>query len=263
MNNPLLSYKSFGDEANSSCIVLLHGMLGNMDNWRSQARRLSTHFRVITPDLRNHGDSPHLPGMRYQDMAADVLALMEHLEIQKFDLLGHSMGGKVAMEIALSHSEKVQRLIIVDIAPKPYSLWHLSLFKALLSLPVDELTSRKQADEMLSEHVEDPFERSFLLKNLKSNDGTGYSWQCNLDEITRAYLNIANFTRSDESPFGGDTLFISGEKSPYINTETDTPVIQKFFPSASIQTVQEAGHTPHIEKADEFYQMMSAFLALN
>jgi esterase len=263
MNNPLLSYKSFGDEANSACIVLLHGMLGNMDNWRSQARRLSTHFRVITPDLRNHGDSPHLSGMRYQDMASDVLTLMDHLGIKQFDLLGHSMGGKVAMEIALNHAERLQRLIIVDIAPKSYQLWHLGIFKALLSLPVADLTSRNEADEMLAEHIENPFERSFLLKNLKSNDSGGYSWQCNLQEITRAYLNIANFTQSDQSSFDGETLFISGGKSPYIDTVTDASTIQGFFPASSIQTIQDAGHTPHVEKADDFYQMMSEFLALN
>jgi esterase len=263
MNNPLLSYKSFGDEANSSCIVLLHGMLGNRDNWRSQARRLSTHFRVITPDLRNHGDSPHFPGMRYQDMAADVLALMDHLGIKQFDLLGHSMGGKVAMEIALNHAERLERLIIVDIAPKSYQLWHLGIFKALLSLPVADLTSRNQADEMLSEHIENPFERSFLLKNLKSNDDGGYSWQCNLKEITRAYLNIANFTQSEQSSFDGETLFVSGEKSPYIDIMKDTSTIKSFFPTSSIQTIQNAGHTPHIEKADEFYKVMSEFLALS
>jgi esterase len=263
MKNPLLSYKSFGEKTSASCIVLLHGMLGNRDNWRSQARRLSNHFRVITPDLRNHGESPHLPGMRYQDMADDVLVLMDHLGIKQFDLLGHSMGGKVAMEIALSHAERIKRLIIVDIAPKSYQLWHLGIFKALLSLPVAELTSRSEADEMLAEHIDDPFERSFLLKNLKSNDSSGYSWECNLQEITRAYLNIANFTRSDQSSFSGDTLFINGEKSPYIDPIKDTAIIKNFFPASSIQTIPDAGHTPHIEKADEFYQTMSEFLSLN
>ena len=262
MNNPLLHYKSFGDEANPSCVILLHGMLGNMDNWRSQAKRLSSHFRVITPDLRNHGDSAHLSGMRYQDMANDVLALSHHLGIESFDLLGHSMGGKIAIEIALSQAKKLKRLVVVDIAPKSYPLWHLVTFKALLSLPVADLKSRSQADEVLSSQIDDPFERAFLLKNLKSNQTGGYTWSCDLQEITRAYLTIANFTRSNQSKFNGDTLFIKGEKSPYIDAEKDIAIIHEFFPTSTIETIKDAGHTPHIEKADVFFKMISKFLAL-
>lgn len=261
MNNPLLHYKIFGENTNPT-IFLLHGMLGAMDNWRSQAQQLSNHFQVITPDLRNHGRSPHLSGMRYRDMANDVLNLAEHLGIEHFDLLGHSMGGKIAMEIALQRPEKVDRLIIVDIAPKSYNLWHLSTFKALLALPVNNLTSRTEADEKLSIQITDPFERAFLLKNLKSDKTGGYSWRCNLKEITRAYLNIANFTQNDQSQFKGKTLFIKGEQSPYIDMKTDPVIIAKFFPEASVQIVSDAGHTPHIEKARPFYEMISAFLEL-
>lgn len=261
MNNPLLHYKSYGENNKAPCIVLLHGMLGNMDNWRRQAQRLSTQFQVITPDLRNHGRSPHLSGMRYRDMANDVLTLTEHLGIEKFDLLGHSMGGKIAMEIALNHAEKINQLIIVDIAPKPYQLWHLATFKALQSLPVDEFTSRSQADEMLSEQIDDPFERAFLLKNLQSNKSGGYSWRCNLEEITRAYLNISNFTQNSQSKFEGETLFIKGEKSPYIDSNEDSVVINHYFPRSEIKTTSDAGHNPHVEKADDFYQLIDTFLA--
>ena len=262
MTDSLLHYKIFGDKANTSTIVLLHGMLGSMDNWRTTAKRLSAHYHVITPDLRNHGRSPHMSGMRYQDMAEDVLKLTRHLGIDQFDLLGHSMGGKIAMEMALQQAKEVQRLIIVDIIPKSYQLWHLTTFKALLSLPIEEFTSRSQADEVLSQGIDDPFERAFLLKNLKSNQLGGYSWRCNLKEITRAYLNIANFTQSSNTQFSRQTLFIKGEKSPYIDLETDIGITQEFFPQSSIKTVEGAGHTPHIEKADAFYQIISQFLAL-
>ena len=261
MINPHLHYKSFGDTTNPATIILLHGMLGSMDNWRSQAKRLSAHFHVITPDLRNHGKSPHLAGMRYKDMAQDVLRLTQHLGIQRFDLLGHSMGGKIAMEIALQQPETIKRLIIVDIVPKPYQLWHLFTFKALLALPVAELTSRKQADEILSEQIKDPFERAFLLKNLKSSQSGGYAWRCNLQEITRAYLNIANFPQTD-THFDYKTLFIKGEKSPYINMETDPEIIKAFFPKTEIKIINDAGHTPHIEKANDFFQVISQFLDL-
>lgn len=262
MINPLLHYKSFGDSDNPATLVLLHGMLGSMDNWRSQARRLSAHFHIITPDLRNHGRSPHLSGMRYQDLAQDVLDLTNHLGIENFNLLGHSMGGKIAMEIALQPATTVQDLIIVDIAPKPYPLWHLETFKALLALPVVELTSRSQADDMLSQQIEDPFERAFLLKNLKSNRPSGYAWACNLEEITRAYLNIANFTQKDQPHFNGKTLFIKGEKSPYIDSNTDPSIITDYFPKASLKVIEDAGHTPHIEKADAFYKTIREFFEL-
>ena len=263
MTNTRLHYKSIGDSANPASIILLHGMLGSMDNWRSQAQRLSTHFHVITPDLRNHGRSPHLSGMRYKDMAHDVLALAQELGIHQFDLLGHSMGGKIAMEIAFQQPEMIKHLIVVDIAPKPYQLWHLPIFKALLSLPIADLTSRKQADDVLSERIEDPFERAFLLKNLKSDKSGGYTWQCNLEEITRAYLTIANFTQRDQAGFEGKTMFIKGENSPYIDSETDPETIAKFFPRAEIEVIADAGHTPHIEKADDFYQLISRFLGLS
>jgi len=262
MINPRLHYKSFGDKDNQASIILLHGMLGSMANWRSQAQQLSTHFHVITPDLRNHGRSPHVSSMRYKDMARDVLDLTQKLGIDHFDLLGHSMGGKIAMEIALQAPETIKRLIIVDIAPKPYPLWHLPIFKTLLSLPVADLTSRKQADEILSGQIEDPFERAFLLKNLKSDRSGGYAWQCNLQEITRAYLNIANFAQHEQASFDGETIFIKGEKSPYIDSATDPEIITSFFPKAEIEVVEGAGHTPHIEKADDFYQLISRFLDL-
>lgn len=262
MKNPVLHYKSFGDDNNPAVIILLHGMLGSMDNWRSQAKRLSSHFRVITPDLRNHGRSPHVSGMRYQDMAQDVLTLSDQLGLTAFDLLGHSMGGKIAMEIALHHASSIKRLAIVDIAPKPYALWHLATFKALLSLPVAELSTRSQADNRLSQYIEDPFERAFLLKNLKSRSSGGYEWRCNLKEITRAYLNIANFTEDADTQFEGRTLFIKGETSPYIDAQNDPATIATFFPTASLQIIAKAGHNPHVENADAFYNVMSQFLGI-
>jgi len=235
-------------------------MLGSMDNWRSQAQRLSAHYHVITPDLRNHGRSPHLSGMRYKDMANDVFALANHLGLKHFNLLGHSMGGKVAMEMALSQPDIVQRLVIVDISPKPYSLWHLALFKALLTLPIDEFSSRSQADKALSVQVNDPFERAFLLKNLKSLKTGGYAWRCNLQEITRSYLNIANFIQKPNVTFNKKSLFIKGEQSPYIDLKADTEIILTTFPNAHIKTIEGAGHTPHVEKSAVFSEMISEFL---
>lgn len=234
-----------------------------MDNWRSQASYLAKndHLRIITPDMRNHGLSPHLSGMRYKDMANDILALADHLGLSTFDLLGHSMGGKVAMYLALNHADRLNRLIIVDIAPKPYKLWHLPIFKALLALPLDTIKSRKQANEFLSESIPDDGERAFLLKNLKASSNEGYKWRCNLQEITRTYLNIASFTTPDNSSFNKPTIFINGSDSPYIDPDGDHKLITQLFPQATIQTIQGAGHLPHVETPEAFYQCLHEFLS--
>jgi esterase len=260
--NPLLNYKTFGDPENKSAIILLHGLLGSMENWRSQAQKLSDHYFVITPDLRNHGQSPHLSGMRYKDMAGDILALAEHLGLEQFDLLGHSMGGKVAMYLALHHPETVNKLIIVDIAPKSYPLWHLTVFRALLGLPIDEITSRKQANDLLAEAIESPAERAFLLKNMQTSDAGGYEWRCNLPEITRTYLNIANFNPTADAVFDKPCIFIKGALSHYIDVDADYDCILPLFPQARIHTQDGAGHLPHVETPAPFFEMISEFLSV-
>ncbi|PWQ96672.1 alpha/beta fold hydrolase [Leucothrix arctica] len=262
MTNTQLNYKQFGD-TNNPALFMLHGLLGSMDNWRGQAQNLSSHFNVITPDLRNHGHSPHLSGMRYKDMAEDVLSLAEDLGISSFDLLGHSMGGKVAMNLALNHSERLNKLIIVDIAPKSYPLWHLPIFNALLSLPVHEIKSRKTANDMLIDSIESSVERAFLLKNLKSDGSGGYKWRCDLSEITRTYLNVANFNATAGVTFDKPTLFIKGGQSPYLDPVEDQEKITLLFPQASIITIEDAGHLPHIESAETFSEQVNSFLGLS
>ncbi|WP_245929746.1 alpha/beta fold hydrolase [Leucothrix pacifica] len=259
---PLLHYKQFGEESPNKNIILLHGLLGSMDNWRSQASKLAQHdgYRAITPDMRNHGQSPHISGMRYKDMAEDILQLADHLSIERFDLLGHSMGGKVAMYLALNHAERLNKLIIVDIAPKPYELWHIPVFKALLSLPVAEFTSRKQANDELAKSISNDGERAFLLKNLKTTDAGGYEWRCDLQEITRTYLNIASFNVANNVRFNKPCLFVNGGKSPYIDAEEDKELINGLFTQATIQTISEAGHLPHVETPADFYQRIQTFL---
>ena len=260
--NPLLHYKQFGETTADQSIILLHGLLGSMDNWRTQGNHLAKqdHYRVITPDMRNHGQSPHLSGMRYKDMAEDVLALADHLDIERFDLLGHSMGGKVAMYLALNHADRLNKLIIVDIAPKPYKLWHIPVFKALLALPIETFTSRKQANDLLAEDIPNDGERAFLLKNLKTSDNGGYEWRCDLQEITRTYLNIANFNTAKDVQFNKPCLFVNGANSPYIDPEADKALITGLFPQATLQTIQGAGHLPHVETPEVFYQCIQAFL---
>jgi len=192
---PLLHYKIYsgGDkQKNTPPLLILHGLLGSMDNWRSQAKRLAQSRTIITIDLRNHGHSPHLAGMSYKEMAMDVIAVLRHEKLAEVDLLGHSMGGKVAMWLALHFPALISRLIIVDIAPKTYPLWHQKVFAAMMKLPLSELKSRKEVDRYFAELIEDDVERIFLSKNLQRHQNGGYTWRCNLNEIAKGYLKIAN-----------------------------------------------------------------------
>jgi len=247
-------------------LFILHGLLGSKDNWRSQAKRLSTRQPVFTLDLRNHGDSPHVKGMSYRAMANDVLKVATQEGINHFNLLGHSMGGKVAMHLALAHGNCVNRLIVVDIAPKAYPLWHLKTLQGLMSVPLDRLKSRKAIDDYLKPWIEDSTERTFLLKNLqrvtKPTTNTVYQWRCNLTEISKGYLNIAGFNHPD-STFTKESLFIKGENSPYIQ-QKDEALIRSLFPNLSpnkkVVVMKNAGHLPHFDDPDTFYQIVSSFL---
>lgn len=260
----LLNYKIFSPEAPENHanktvtpLFILHGLLGSMDNWRTQAKRLSQTRTVITVDLRNHGDSPHIKGMSYREMYEDVIKVAQAENIKTFHLLGHSMGGKVAMQLALAHPEIVESLVIVDIAPKPYPLWHQNMFQAVMTAPIETATSRQELDEHLKGAIEDRAERSFMLKNIK-RDGNNYAWKPNLKEISRGYLKIAGFTTA-VAQYSKSTLFIKGENSPYIK-ETDHTLIESLFPNASITPLKNSGHLPHIQQSDLFFYTVTHFL---
>jgi len=264
----LLNYKIFLPEQETNKkhtpLFILHGLLGSMDNWRSQAKRLSQYRPVITLDLRNHGHSPHVKGMSYREMYEDVIKVAQAEEIEHFHLLGHSMGGKVAMQLALAHPELVKSLIVVDIAPKPYPLWHQKLFQAVMSAPIESATSRKDIDEHLKVAIEDRAERGFMLKNIKRNDADhvnpkGYSWLPNLKEISRGYLKIAGFTTALEK-YSKKTFFIKGEQSPYIQ-ESDSTLIDSLFPNSELITIKDSGHLPHIQQSDQFTKIINTSLS--
>lgn len=274
---PLLNYKIFSPESASvdtqratkqqKPLVILHGLLGAMDNWRSQAKRLSTSRTVITVDLRNHGNSPHVKGMSYRKMAEDIIALAQHENIASFDLLGHSMGGKVAMHLALNYNEHVNRLIVVDIAPKAYPLWHQKLLSTLIKTPLQSLHTRQEINDYLSECITDRTERAFMLKNLKRTNKTQqnnqshptYQWRCNIPEISKNYLKIAGFTQTSQH-YSKTTLFIKGKHSSYIE-DADKPLILSLFPNAKIIAIENSGHLPHFEQADIFYHQVNRFLS--
>jgi len=261
-----LNYKIFTPEdivaQQNIPLFILHGLMGSMDNWRSQAKRLSKFQPVYTLDLRNHGRSPHIKGMSYREMYEDVLIIAKHEKINSFHLLGHSMGGKVAMQLALAHASLIESLIIVDIAPKPYPLWHQKTLQGVLSAPIETMQTRQQVDDHLKPWIEEQGERTFMLKNLKRNndgDKQGFSWRCNLDEISKGYLKIAGFSTAHQQ-YTKNTLFLRGDNSNYIQ-ENDTQIILSLFPNASIVTIDNSGHLPHFQQADIFYNHVKKFLA--
>ena len=256
----MLAWQRYGEQQSGIPLIFLHGMLGERHNWHSQAESFAKEYPVITVDLRNHGESPHVKGMGYRQMADDVLALMAHLNIPEAMFCGHSMGGKVAMFLALQTPERVSKLAVVDIAPVKYPLWHQPLLQALLALPIERLQSRKQADEYLAHRIDDPFERAFLLKNLQrvTGVGKGFQWKCNLREIARQYLNIAGFPELAKS-YSGETLFIRGSDSNYVTDEAEAP-IKQYFPQAHIATIAGAGHLPHVQQPVLFSMQLDNFL---
>lgn len=253
----MLNYRLYGEPDNNP-LVVLHGLLGSLDNWHTFAKGQEGKRSVVALDLRNHGGSPHVEGMTYRDMAADVVEVLAALGVPTCDLMGHSMGGKVAMVLALHHPALIRRLLVVDIAPKAYPPRHQALLQAMASMPLAELSSRKQADEWLTTTVKHPFERGFLLKNLgRAADGTFY-WQCNLADIARHYLKISGFPVTDlVSPV--PALFIDGGQSDYVQ-DTDLPLIRQYFPAAERGTVGAAGHLPHVQTPAEFTALVEGFL---
>jgi esterase len=259
----LLNYKLFLPEVaaaqKKTPLIILHGLLGAMDNWRSQAKKLSVSRPVYTLDLRNHGSSPHLKGMSYREMYEDVLQLASHESLDSFHLLGHSMGGKVAMQLALAKPSLVKSLTVVDIAPKPYPLWHQKTLQGVLSAPLDDLHTRQEIDNYLKPWIEDPAERTFMLKNLKRKEDTkGFIWRCNLSEISKGYLKIAGFTTA-LATYPKKCLFIKGDLSNYVQ-ESDTTLIQSLFPDAKIVGLKNSGHLPHFQEPDAFFDSLSQFL---
>lgn len=238
-------------------LVILHGLFGTLENWGAQIKALSEHFTVIAVDLRNHGRSPHSDDMSYPLMSDDVIELLDELNLNQVLLMGHSMGGKVAMQLAMNHPERLKKLIVVDISPVVYEPNHDDVFAGLFSIQLDQIKSRSEADKQLSEHVKDLGVRAFLLKNLYRNEEKAFAWRMNLEVLHTAYNNISQ--PPSGQPYAGDTLFIKGENSNYI-TAKYTDAITSNFPAVKYKMIQGAGHWPHAEKPTVFTKLVTNFL---
>lgn len=239
-------------------IIILHGLLGTLDNWQTIANYLATDYTVCLLDLRNHGRSPHAIEMDFHLMAEDVLMFMESNWINSAVVMGHSMGGKVAMQLALDHPDNVEKLIVVDIAPKLYQPGHYEIFNALDSIQLSTLKERKEAELKLNLALENPSVVQFLLKNLTREKDGSFSWKMDFDAIKKNYLNLIAAIESKEI-YDKPSLFIRGGKSHYILDE-DIDNIMDNFPEARLITINDAGHWVHSEKPNELLAEINKFL---
>jgi esterase len=239
-------------------LIILHGLLGSADNWPSMSRRLGAHYQVFAVDLRNHGRSPHSDILDYDVMAADLREFMEQQALRRIMLLGHSLGGKVAMQFAIDYSDQVDRLVIVDIGPKPYEPSQRCLLKALQSLDLTRYKSFADVDAALAAKISDKSLRQFLLKNLAGDENGRLRWKIHLEAIYQNYDELLRGL-SPERSFNKPTLFIRGGRSNYIEDD-DARLIRQLFPQAEIVTLPEAGHWVHVDLPEEFFQTVVNFL---
>lgn len=252
----LLNYKSYGQ---GTPLILLHGLFGSTDNWHGIATRLADQFHVVVPDLRNHGLSPHSDEITYPVMAADVAELLATLGLPSALILGHSMGGKVAMQLALTRPELVQKLIVADMSPRAYTPLHNEIIAALNSLDVASFSTRTEIEETLAGPIPSLNLRRFLLKSLGRNAAGAFEWKINLTGLARGYSNLRAAVTGPH-PYTGPTLFIRGSKSEYI-CATGEPSIPELFPRATISTIPDAGHWLHADNPEEFTRLVREFLS--
>lgn len=239
--------------------VILHGFLGMADNWKTLGTQWSeTGFEVHLLDQRNHGRSFHADGFDYNDMAQDVKNYCEQHQLENIILLGHSMGGKVAMRCAVLFPELIDKLIIADIAPKEYPPHHSDIIHALQSIDLTKIDSRAQADDQLAKRIKEFGTRQFLLKSLHRKAKDEYGWRFNLPAIAAAQSNVGTHTSID-TPISIPTLFIRGGKSGYI-LDSDKSVIDYAFAKAELQTISNAGHWLHAEQPEEFNELVMSFV---
>ena len=254
-----LHSKIYGEKGQD--LIVIHGLFGMGDNWNSLGKKFSKYCKVHLIDLRNHGRSPHSAEFNYEVMCGDVLEYMEDNNIKQPIILGHSLGGKVAMKFAFTYPDKLEKLIVADISPRKYNTdFHQQLLQTLYKLPLEDFSKREEIDTVLSSTYEDKGMRLFLLKNLYRNENKEFSWRFNIDVLLEKVSNIqeADFIKGVcKIP----THFIRGGNSNYITTE-DELIINKHFSDFSIATIDGAGHWLHAEQPERFYNEVMGFCLL-
>jgi esterase len=239
-------------------LIILHGLLGSSDNWRAISKRLSPSYKIYSVDLRNHGRSPHSEMMTYPAMADDLRELLELEKVSECHLVGHSLGGKVAMQFATSHPNRVSKLVIVDIAPKGYPPSQRPILAALEKLELKRFGTFGEIDAALAPAIPEISVRQFLMKNIARVPSGGFQWRIDLASIAKNYDQLIKPIIAAGS-YDKPALFVRGGRSDYI-AETDLPSIRATFTRAEFVTIATAGHWVHAEAPDEFLQNLTAFL---
>lgn len=249
-----LNYRTLGS---GTPMVIMHGVFGTSDNWVTVSKSLAEHFQVYLLDLRNHGQSPHSEVFSYEAMAADLEEFIEEHKLVKPIIVGHSMGGKVAMTFAAKY-ENISKLIVVDIAPKFYPRHHDEILKGLNAIPLEQIQSRMQADEILAAYISELGVRQFLLKNLYRTEDGNFAWRLNLPIIVKN-IDIIGEPLDMEARVLIPTLFVKGSKSNYI-LPSDEEMILHIFPNSAIAIVEDAGHWLQAEQPKRFVDEIMNFL---
>jgi esterase len=239
-------------------LIILHGFLGSSDNWRMMSKRFAAHYRVFCVDLRNHGRSPHSEVMNYRVMAQDLGEFFDSKGLSSALLLGHSMGGKVAMQFAGDSPARLDKLVVVDIAPKSYPPSQRELLTALQNLDLRAVKSFADADAALAHVVTESGLRQFLIKNLDRTSSGEFRWRIALDVMAANYDESLKAV-TIEIPFDKPACFLRAGRSDFIE-DTDIASIRESFPRAEIQTIARAGHWLHVDAPDEFYRIVAHFL---
>ena len=248
----MLKTVTLGTSTNQPPLLIAHGLFGSARNWGAIAKRLSDTRQVTTVDMRNHGESPWADSHSYEDLSADLAALLD----QPTDILGHSMGGKTSMVLALGHPEMVRKLVVADIAPVPYGHTQAPLIAAMRRVDLSVVNSRRDADEQLVPYVPEASTRAFLLQSL---DVKARRWRLNLDVLDDEMVRIMGFPELSAASFAGPTLFLTGAESDYV-TRDHRPGIKALFPQARFAKIPQAGHWLHAENPRAFEAAVRVFL---
>jgi pimeloyl-ACP methyl ester carboxylesterase len=252
-----LFYRHYGQ---GQPLIILHGIFGVSDNWVTLGKKLAEKFSVYIPDQRNHGQSPHSVTFNYFALADDLLEFIKEHKLEKPMIIGHSMGGKVAMTFALEHPEMVEKLVIVDISPRKYPgrNVHFDMISAMMEVDFDKIQTREEVEQQLVSSIPNKRIRLFVMKNLYRKTRQSFDWRLNLEALSANMDYVFDGVESSDV-YTGPVLFIKGGKSDYIQ-DIDIPIIGKMFPNHQLQTIEKASHWVHAEAPEELCMLFSMFL---
>lgn len=253
-----LHYQIHQHESDKPWILLIHGLFGSLDNLAGLRRGLTDEFNVLSIDLPDHGKSAHTKEFSFENYASLVCQLIKECHITRLNIVGHSLGGKIAMQLTLMEAGLIDRLVVLDIAPVSYSPRHQAVFSGLDNVVLDQLSSRQDADLALQSHIQEQSTRQFLLKSLERGENA-WRWQFNLPLLKRDYAKISAAIEADK-PSPVPTLFIKGELSDYLNADHKTQILH-LFPNSQLKILANTGHWLHAEKPGLCVKMIKSFLS--